>query len=1402
MLQHTSFVTITKTPHKIYTLFTNSRRGTVQLLKNNKKYVKIKCKMCFCEYTTAKRKVNLIMKRLLSMVLCLAIVLSTFVFVSGAVSDNCIRINDTNGATGYSAAANSISAKIKEEGGVTVVMNVLVESFTTAPEGMFSQIAAFTGAGAGKYNLLSYDFGAKAFKAGQSARWISETQEDYVPIQTNAFSWQCDKWYELAFRFNGNKAAMYLNGICVISTEFDAAQHDYFILYPQYCTVRVDNIRICDKTYNVADGAKDYWASENYTGIESVNDSAVWSASTYQLNKDGCNDIADTFVDTRIELNDTNGATGYSAAQDQYNALVAANGGVTLIADVMIKSYAENVPAGYAPMITAFTGEYNATARYNFMSYDIAAGAFEANESGAWISNSQADLGKNIGSADYALETGVWYEMAWQFNGNKGAMYLNGNKVLEATFSEVVNKYIILYPQYCNIQIDNIRLCDKNFDVANGTGTMYTAENFTGVTSNSTSDVFYFDPAYKIVSVDTTPSGPVGDADGDGKITSSDLSLLYRIVSGSSVEYASGADVDMNGAITATDLTLLSRILQGYSYTVGNSLGVTPIVPDNSAVVDGGSTDVTDTAVEAVIAKISAIGTVTYKSLSAIQAAESAYANLTNAQKAKVTNIATLTTARSTWDALDAEVVTYKNTVAALPAVANTTDACRTAIANCAIAYATLTSPGQVDAVATEKAKYDAFRADWEKLLSEEEADVDKGNGSGDTSGIDESALKFTASGAASYSLLFSSEPQSYTDMALTFDVFVESIDSGVDFAGLGVWSGNGTDGRSSFTGYDFVDKRFTTDNNTFYPSAPSADSNYKMNLAVGEWNHFVFRRLNNNTMQVYVNGNLCYETTGYNYANTYFIFGFKNCTAYVDNYQYYHDGIACGLITDFTTGASTDASGYTRFADGGYWVVGSLNFAGVVKGKPGFDGSALKFDGTTASSYTLVLNEGPISNTDVALTFDVYVESIDSTQNFAGLGVWNGDGTFIGYDFKDQKFTAAKNQGYPYPPDNDNGESLKLNIGEWNHFVFRRLNNNSYVVYVNGVKGAEITGLSFDNTYMIFGFKNCVGYIDNYQAYQSGTGKGLYTDFSQFTKRSDGALVSPDGGYWIVGTQGFAGIYTTKTGGATGSGFAGSSAVPGSNAVDGTHRINLDSGSSGGSSGGTTTGDANLQKILTNIQNSGNIPSNKKAACSVVATELYNLGYETAFIAGVLGNLCHEGNTGIFEYYNTNTNYHPNFNSYLQTYYGTTYKAMFSGKYIYNMNLDLVYEIFTNLSNMNWQYNGVRIGTGVGCIQWTFGRSYNLIKIYREVTNNGSSITKEQALAAEGLMVSRELSGGYKSVYTTWKSNNASNINSQDAAYNAAYDVCTKYERPSNMYESGKTRGNFAKLVYADLIK
>ncbi|MBE6707900.1 MAG: hypothetical protein E7578_01490, partial [Ruminococcaceae bacterium] len=452
------------------------------------------------------------MKRIISFVLSVIMLISSTVFVvdAEAETNTCIRIEDTAGVDGYAAALDEINERVQAEGGVTVVMDVLVEENFTPDEGMFSQIVAFTGGGSGvKYNLLSYDFGANMFKAGQSAEWISGAQPDYAAIATNSFEWECGRWYELAFRFNGKKAAVYLNGICVISTEFDATLTDYFIIYPQFCAVRFDNIRICAKDYNVAEDTGTVWATEDFTGLADIDSSGV----------------------------------------------------------------------------------------------------------------------------------------------------------------------------------------------------------------------MYFDFSYTLSDVGSDSGVQPGDANGDGSVNSTDMVILRRMISGASVSVASGADVNLDGTVNTADITLLSRIIAGYIYDVDDSINVTPIFPDNSAIVED-DPEAPSEAVDNVIALIDDIGTVTYYSLSAITAAETAYAALTDDQKNEVTNYATLTAARSTYDALHAEVVAYKDAVAALPATATNTEECRNAIANCATAYATLTANGQISAVVAEKAKYDAFRAEWEKIVNEEAATI------------------------------------------------------------------------------------------------------------------------------------------------------------------------------------------------------------------------------------------------------------------------------------------------------------------------------------------------------------------------------------------------------------------------------------------------------------------------------------------------------------------------------------------------------------------------------------------------------------------------------------------------------------------------------------------------------
>lgn len=221
-----------------------------------------------------------------------------------------------------------------------------------------------------------------------------------------------------------------------------------------------------------------------------------------------------------------------------------------------------------------------------------------------------------------------------------------------------------------------------------------------------------------------------------------------------------------------------------------------------------------------------------------------------------------------------------------------------------------------------------------------------------------------------------------------------------------------------------------------------------------------------------------------------------------------------------------------------------------------------------------------------------------------------------------------------------------------------------------------------------------------------------------------------------------------------------------------------------------------NIEKILTNIKNSGNIRqygNEKIDTCAATAKVMLEAGFDPKFVAGMLGNICYEGNVGLFEYYNSSQDYM----QYMQNYYG--YKSNYSGKYIYNVNLNNVYNMLKQLNETSggtWRINGSRVGFGLGSIQWTFGRTYELVKIYREVNGQKSTITKTEATKAEGLMISRELnSSNYNYIYNNWKK-------SQSSAYNAAYKICVSYEVPANKDYQGNQRGNLAEKIYSDMMK
>ena len=207
------------------------------------------------------------MKRFLCAMLSAVIVFAASAY-SSAASDKCIKLSDTTGDKGYSAASDELNAKVAEAGGATLIFDVMAESLATPPSGKHSRITVFTGGPS--FNLMSYDFTEGAFTAVDSPVWLLK-QESFEPLASQAFNWEVGKWYELAFQFEGNVATAYVDGMPMISAEFDSAAISYLIMYPQFCDLRIDNMRICSKEYNVRDRYGDVWAVDDFSSATSVN---------------------------------------------------------------------------------------------------------------------------------------------------------------------------------------------------------------------------------------------------------------------------------------------------------------------------------------------------------------------------------------------------------------------------------------------------------------------------------------------------------------------------------------------------------------------------------------------------------------------------------------------------------------------------------------------------------------------------------------------------------------------------------------------------------------------------------------------------------------------------------------------------------------------------------------------------------------------------------------------------------------------------------------------------------------------------------------------------------------------------------------------------------------------------
>lgn len=215
-------------------------------------------------------------------------------------------------------------------------------------------------------------------------------------------------------------------------------------------------------------------------------------------------------------------------------------------------------------------------------------------------------------------------------------------------------------------------------------------------------------------------------------------------------------------------------------------------------------------------------------------------------------------------------------------------------------------------------------------------------------------------------------------------------------------------------------------------------------------------------------------------------------------------------------------------------------------------------------------------------------------------------------------------------------------------------------------------------------------------------------------------------------------------------------------------------------------------------IRNLEDSTLSKKDTLVAMAQVLLDDGYAPAFVAGILGNILVEGDCGRFESsaYTSNPDAKPDYLVYLDENYD--YREKYSYKLIYEgISLQEVYNMILELGPEG--ANGRGSCFGLGCLQWTsYERIKRLVENYLDVNGNADSITLAQVQEAEGMTVSYELNNTYRSVYTTWQSENADQ-NTTEAAFAAGVIVCVRYGVPVgyNTEEVQNTRGALAEAVY-----
>lgn len=524
------------------------------------------------------------MKKVLSVFLAAVMLVGTLSLGVVATSDTCIRLTDTSGSTGYSAGSDAVNEWVVENDGGTLIFDVKLESVATPGSGKVSRLVAFTGDA--PYNYAGYDFTNGQFIAGAGDNWPTDTQTTtYTAYSTKSFEWETGVWYEIAYQFNGNEATVYLDGIPMVSAEIDTAFiTDYMILYPQYCTVLIDNLRVCGKDYNVRDRYGDVYAATDFTGVTSVGSVSCWafSGTGYSVSTDGRampelgemlpqRTVAPAIDGAYLKYSEAGGnGTGTSVISfNDYN-------GFTYVEDVRVDR-----KSSAASMGVRFGGNYIA-------GYDWDTATFRISGKTGYGFNTTDTY--TYAKTEYALSMKTVYELAVRQNGNVVSVYLDGVLMVQAASDDFVTTSAKIEVSHYRMgaSIDNAVIAYPDYDVREAKGSA--AARFT-----FDEDASYIDGIWDF-NLDTGSTGyTIAKETGAAAVTVADAEAADgKATVGITLENctdftAFALDIAYNSQLSVSQVTPQS-ILDGTSVvspTANNPVTVSYVAPVDGNVPDG-----------------------------------------------------------------------------------------------------------------------------------------------------------------------------------------------------------------------------------------------------------------------------------------------------------------------------------------------------------------------------------------------------------------------------------------------------------------------------------------------------------------------------------------------------------------------------------------------------------------------------------------------------------------------------------------------------------------------------------------------------------------------------------------------------------------------------------------------